>query len=39
MTNSHFSFSGPMDDRLSFDMSPAVLNMQSTGTDDELIPK
>jgi len=27
-----------MDDRLSFDTSPVVLNMHSTGTDDELRP-
>jgi len=39
MTNTGFSFSGPMDDRLPFDTIPVVLSMHSTGTDDELIPK
>jgi len=39
MTNSRFSFSSLMDDRLPFDTSPVVLSMHSTGTDDELIPK
>jgi len=39
MTNTRFSFSGPMDDSLPFDTSPVVLNMHSTGTNNELIPK
>jgi len=42
MTNTRFSFSVPMDDRLPFDTSPVVLSIctrHSTGTDDELIPK
>ena len=39
MTNTLFSFSNLMDDRLLFDTSPVALNMHSTGTDDELIPK
>jgi len=39
MTNTRFSFLGPIDDRLLFDTSAVVLNMHSTSTDDELIPK
>jgi len=39
MINTRFSSSGPMDERQPFDTIPVVLNMRSTGTDDELIPK
>jgi len=28
MTNTRFSLSGPMDDRVPFNISPVVLNMQ-----------
>jgi len=39
MNKTRSSFSGPIEDRLPFEMRPVVLNMHSTGTDDELIAR